>query len=905
MRLLNRPPKTLEERYFSEIRPQLYALHAAHQQRGVRQSRTLAEHLDSACQFVLTVSKMAGVPDDKRAVILAATAVHDLNKLDARGRNVMTLARDKAFLREQLEKAGVSSFVSGEAELELARRLIERHSGHNASDGALFLPEDPQIKRWAAILIAADLFDLELSADDLTKKLQKELTVALNRPSKLFRIRVSEDRGYMTALLLTACEEILIEYNLTPLAIFPDGELFEGEVFPDIDLVPKIAARWQSKIDDVFGNNIDQLVKPGNNGIRIMPQAVRQDLKEVVKVFLFHVEKKKAGYKREKIQTDISKHILSKVDPTILATANSVGLSPVSNAEEFALSEGLKGVFVSYRKVKPEISVHQVWDKIAHHVGLTEEQRKALQPFDEQYGRSLLAAKAVTNGMEGIRAALMESLEMRKGSTDNESEEVEASEELIDLVTKTLNLPHANRLAGFEELDAYTQANPRQRCSLGPTVSKVEDLASMPVGTKVQVFSNRLPGGSTAEPRRQAESTTLLAYQLLAIGANFPAVKNEPPYYLHLALPEGSCPELLRIWRECLRDFARTNANGGPVSVDVVKLYRENSVEFTANKVVGVAFPKRPEFVHNIVPLPMVWGEANTSVALLNSLRLGLELSLSFDFGFPFVLSSSLQIEPSTEFYGRVEGIPTSFSQLLGSGRYSREEAEVVRDRLRWLGNLVQAVASIKHFDDCLYDLARATTKPFSLYYVLLRWILREQSDPNLESYWLKIRVPLNNLLESLMPNDNTKLTLYLKEAAQLAAEANLKGSSFNRTSITKPFTDFLKDVRSCKGYEDLDYLFAALSQKFHNHLDRIWDYKVGETKLNQITQYYNILRKLYEEVYHARPEKLLNDRENLTAAYLFFWQEAYQAVKARKEAEAAKKKTEATETPESTQPTV
>jgi len=904
MRLLNRPPKTLEERYFSEIRPLLYERHGTHHQWGTRKKHTLAEHLDSACQFVLTVSKMAGVPDDKRAVILAATAVHDLNKLDESGRSVKILARNKNFLQEQLEKAGVTSFVPGETELELARRLIERHSGHNASDGALFLPEDPQIKRWAAILIAADLFDLGLPADDLTKKLQKEMTVALNRPSNLYRIHVSEDRGYMTALLLTACEEVLIDHKLTPLAIFPDGELFEGEAFPDIDLVPKIAACWQSKIDAVFGNNIDQLVKPGNNGIRIMPQAIQQDLQEVISVVLYHLERKKAGYKAEKVHGEVDKH-LTNVGQAALTAANAVGLLPVSNAEEFALSEGLKAVFVSYRKVKPEISVDQAWDKIANHVGLSEQQRQALQPFDEQYGRSLLAAKAITKGIEGVKAALMESLEMRKGSTNSESEEVEASEELIALVARTLNLPSANRLPGFSELDAYAKANPRQRCSLGATVSGTEDVAAMPVGTKVQVFSNRLPGGLIAEPRRQAEATTLLAYQLLAIGAHFPAVKNEPPYYLSLALPEGSSPELLRIWRECLLDLARMNAEGGPVSVDALKLYRDNAVEFTTNKVVGVAFPKRPEFVHNTVPLPMVWGDANASVALLKSLRLTLELSLSFDFGFPFVLSSSLQIEPSTEFYGRVEGIPTSFSRLLGSGRYSREEAEIVRDRLRWLGNLVQAVVSISKFDDCLYDLARATTKPFSLYYVLLRWILREQSDSNLESSWLKIHVPLNNLLESLMPNDNTKLTLYLKEAAQLAAEANLRGSSFNRTSLTKPFTEFLKKIRSMKPYKGLDFIFAALSQDFHKHLDRIWDYNVGETKLNQITQYYNILRKLYEEVYDARPEKLLNDREDLTSAYLFFWQEAYQSVKAKRDAEAAKKKAEANETSESTQATV
>lgn len=902
MRLLNRPPKTLEERYFSEIRPLLYERHGSHSQSGIREKRTLAEHLDSACQLVLTVSKMAGIPDDKRAVILAATAVHDLNKLDKSGRNVKKLARNKDFLSEQLNAAGVISFVPGEDELELARRLIERHSGHNASDGALFLPEDPRIEQWTSILIAADLFDLDLPEEDLKKKLHKELTVALDRPSKLYRVRVSEDRGYLTALLLVACEEVLVEYKLTPLAIFSNGELFEGESFPDIDLIPKIAIRWQSKVNSVFGNNVEQLVKPGNNGIRISPQAIQQDLQEVLKAFLFQVEKKKNDkYDASKLQADINKHVLDKSTSKDLKTASSVGLSLVSNAEEFALSEALKGVFISYGQVKPQMSSDQRWDKIATHVGLSEEQNQALRAFNAEYGRSLLAAGAVTKGFEGIKSALMDSLEMRVGTTSSRSKEAKAPEDLVALARKILNLPCDNHLSGFNELDAYIQAKPKQRCSLGPTVSKTKDLATMPVGTKVQVFSNRLPGGLRAEPKRQAESTTLLAYQLLAIGAHFPAVNKEPPYYLHLALPKGASPELLRIWRECLLTLAAINTEG-VVAVDELKLYKNNSIDFQAGKGKGFAFPKRPEFIHNTVMLPMVWGDTNNSVSLLKSLRLALELSLSLEFGFPFVLSSSLQIEASTGYYGRVEGIPSSFSTLLGTGSYSRVEAEIIRDRLRWLGNLVQAVSSIKHFDDCLYDLARATTQPFNLYYVLLRWILREQSESNLEFNWLKIRVPLKNLLESLMPNESKKLTSYLKSAAQLAAEANLKGSSFNRTSITKPFTDFLKDVRSSKEYVDLDFLFAALTQKFHSHLDRIWDYKVGETKLNQIAEYYGILRKIYEEVYNSRPEKLLNDKENLTAAYLFFWQEAYQVVKAKKEEQSKKKQAESNKTAEPNQ---
>jgi CRISPR-associated protein Csc3 len=903
MRLLNRPPRTLEERYFSEIRPHLYKLHASHRQSGVRQSRTLAEHLDSVCQFVLTVSQITGISDDKRAVILAAAAVHDLNKLDESKRSVKTLARNKEFLREQLEKAGVSSFVTGDAELELARRLIERHSGHHPTDGTLFLPEDPQIQRWASILIAADLFDLDLPSEELIPKVRKELVSALGRPSELYRIRIAEDRGYMTALLLTACEEILAEHGLIPLAIFPDGALFEGESFPEIGLTQKIVARWQLKINGVFGSNIEQLVKPTKDGVKILAQAVQHDSTEIIKVIFARLEKKKADFKADKVQADINKWS-SEVEESAIAAATALGLLSVSNAEEFALAEGLKAAYLSYRQAS--VSTKETWDKIATHIGLSALQRAGLEPLNPQYGRPLFAAKASTKGFEGIQAALIESLELRKASshipkdTDDCEISEEVSEGLIELVSKTLNLPISNSIRGFTELTAYINANPRHRCSLGATTSETEDVSSMPTGTKVQVFSNRLPGGMGGDPRRQAEPTTLLAYQLLAIGANFPAVKKEPPFYLHLILPEGSCPELLRIWRECLREFASTNAEGGTVAVDVIKLYRDNIVEFRADKAAGFAFPKRPEFVHASVTLPLVWGDANASIALLKSLRLTLELSLSLEFGFPFVLSSSLQIEPSTEFYGRVEGVPTAFANLLGYGQYNREESVKVRDRLRWLGNLVQIVSNLSKFDDCLYDLARATSKPFSLYYVLLRWILREQDDPNFEILWKRIREPLNHLLESLMPNENAELTKYLKEAAQLAAEASLRGSSFKRTAITEPFTAFLSSIRSIKPHMDLDFVFASLSQKYHTRLDRIREHSVGETKLEQIKQYYGVLRKLYESVYHARPEKLLSDREDLEAAYLFFWQEAYQVIKAKRDAEKAK--AEANESSESTQ---
>ena len=900
-RLLGKPPKTLEERYFSEIRPEFYKIHGNHHQHGVRKGTTLAQHFDSACQFVLTVSRIAEIPDDKRAVLLAATAVHDLNKLDDKGRNVKTLARNREFLEQELYRVGVSSLIKNDEDLELARKLIERHSGHNASDGALFLPEDPMIRRVAAILIAADLFDLGIAEKERFRKIENELTVAFGRPSKLFKVSVSQDRGYITALLLVACEEVLAEKGLTTLSIFPDHIIFEGRTFPIGDLTREIAARWQFKINEVFHENIDELVNPTKDGIKILDQAIYGNPDRVIAVVTAELEKKKSGFKLNKVQSDIKKHGLEKIGEVAITEAAKLGLMPVSNAEEFGLSEALKAAYLSYREVKPKLLPEKVWDIIVEYTGLSKIQRITLDSFDPLYGRPLFAAKALTKGIDGVIASLRHSLELRKIS-QQEPKGSDIPEEFINAVNRTLNYQLASVFKGGEELDAYVNANPRQRCSLGLTYGKTQNLASMPIGTKVQVFSNRLPGGMYGDPTRQADPVTSLGYQLMTVGAFFPAVKKDPPFYLHLALPKGSCPELLRIWREWIKEQSATNTDGGTVSVNELKLYRDNEIEFKSNKVVGFAFPKRPDFIHLSVVLPLTWGETNASLAILKSLRLALELSLAPDFGFPFILSSDMQVEVLHDEFGRVEGIPTALSNLLGSGNYNYEEALEIRDRLRYLGKLAIEVSSLSKTDDFLYDLARATTKPFSLYYVLLRWILREHGDNNLDVIWIRIRKPLALLLESLMPDENAKLTLYLKEAAKLAAEHSLRGRSFNRSSIVKPFTDFLKDVRSYKEYMDLDFLFASLSQKFHNHLDRIWEYKVGETKLNQITEYYSVLRKLYEEIYNSRPEKLLNDREDITAAYLFFWQEAYQVVKARKDAEAEKKKADADKKSESDQ---
>ena len=880
--------QSLDERYFSEVRPKLYELHADHAQTGIREGRSFAEHLDSACQFVLTISKLAKVPDEKRACILAATAVHDLNKFEeAKGSKVKELARNTAFLSARLKEAGVDTWVKTSEDLELVRRLIERHSGHNATDGMRFLPEDPNIRRWAAMLIGGDLYDLGLPEKERIRKVENELTVAFQKNTRIFKVGLSEDRGYLTALLLSACEDVLHERGLATLSIDPDGQLFVGERFPSEDLVGAIAKKWNSKINKVFGSNVEQLVKASKDGIKVDPQAVQQNPEGALDQVDALLARKFSSFKSDKVAKDVEKYGTAAGEESVVAAAD-VGLLPIATDEDFAISEGLKAAYLSYREA--DLSPKLAWDRIAEKVELSPEQRIALEPFNAQYGRCLFAAKAIRQGQSAIIPLLEDSFTLRQND-----EAILVPQALIEAVPQLLNLATPSKWEGFNELAAYIEANPRQRSSLGTTSSEIEELisAKMPPETKVQAFSNRLPGGMSAEPKRRADAISALGYQLLTVGANFPKATKQPPVYIHFALPKGSSPQLKNMWRQFLQRTAETNEEG-PVTVDDFKLYRDNLVEFRANKVVGLALPKRADFVHSTVTIPIFWGDVNNSVSLLKSLRLALEISLAEEIGFPFVLSSNLESESSWDTFGRVEGIPSTLQPLLGSGQYlrtgnlSKQEqrrqltAEQVLTRLRCLGLLTISVANLKKKDDCLYDLARATTRPLDLYYVLLRWLIREQDDPNLEATWNRIREPLMTLMESLMSEEHDRVSYYLKQAALIAETGKLRGSSFRRTAQAEPFSEFLKAIRARKPHMDWETVFAALVQQYHTRLDRIREHGVGATKYEQVSQFYDVLKAFFADVYDNRPDRLLSDGKTLEAAYLFFLQEARKAIKAK-----------------------
>jgi CRISPR-associated protein Csc3 len=319
------------------------------------------------------------------------------------------------------------------------------------------------------------------------------------------------------------------------------------------------------------------------------------------------------------------------------------------------------------------------------------------------------------------------------------------------------------------------------------------------------------------------------------------------------------------------------------------KLKEEGKLIFQSSKVVGIALPKRPEFIYSTMVSAITWGGANLSVTLLRSLHLALKISLNEEVELPFILTSNLEIENQwNEYFGRVEGIQSTLVPFLGSGNYKRQghsnpeyapttlSVEELLECLDCIEGISRSIASPRKRDDCFYDLAVAARRTLEIYYVVLRWILREKDESILDFTFDEIHSPLSKLVENLMTDKDKAVSQYLREAAQIACEGKLWGNLRRRTGRAEPFSAFLKAIRSFKSPLDWETVFASLANQYHTRLDRIREHGVGNPKYEYVSRYYNILYELFLKEYQSRPEKILNDGKALEAAYLHFLREAY-----------------------------
>ncbi|MDQ2714335.1 MAG: hypothetical protein M3Z08_05455 [Chloroflexota bacterium] len=120
-----------------------------------------------------------------------------------------------------------------------------------------------------------------------------------------------------------------------------------------------------------------------------------------------------------------------------------------------------------------------------------------------------------------------------------------------------------------------------------------------------------------------------------------------------------------------------------------------------------------------------------------------------------------------------------------------------------------------------------------------------------------------------------------LRAMAVYAAENRIRGNSFKRNSLLKPFDIILSELDRCPAPDNLNELAlirAGTKEMIFAHLERIAqpEYKVGRTKQDKVSHYVDLFfDEVLKKAHHNNANRLLGRERLIRSAYLFYLREA------------------------------
>jgi len=120
-----------------------------------------------------------------------------------------------------------------------------------------------------------------------------------------------------------------------------------------------------------------------------------------------------------------------------------------------------------------------------------------------------------------------------------------------------------------------------------------------------------------------------------------------------------------------------------------------------------------------------------------------------------------------------------------------------------------------------------------------------------------------------------------LKDLAKFAADNTIRGTTFKRNALLKPFDIILEELERCPdptNDEELELVKAGTQGLIFDHLERIAksDFKPGRTKQGKVYQYVDMFFDgVLAQAHHRKVNKLLGREKLLRSAYLVYLRQA------------------------------
>ena len=888
-------------------------------QTGKKHGEPVYNHFLNGVFTAERLRSLCGITDDEARVLYSAYSIHDINKLIDNGGKSFNAIAVKENLRIELERIGVPAFFPTYLDyLADITTLVRCHSGHYHTAGELLVRthnpyrlDRDRLERVLCPLMKA-LDTLELSAS-LTERDSKNAFLAfLNSVTEqqytFVYHQVSEQRGLLTNIIQNEVSRYLEgHFGLTPLLFYPDGVAYlMDQAQPmkfDASHLAAVGQAVASKAAGMSRGNFAKFIKSGNQGIKVDKQCLELGIPfGDIFAMVHNLVMVKVSGKRFKIEENET-----KCRSEIQATLGNLRDEPLAESVRTKLTGslypstqmamGAAELLRSYYIFLTDHFAKQVgdsWQYLYRLLGITPEAAAVYNLCDPRYQRAYVLAHDLDLTIGPLHERIL--TDGRSLMTSNVADDTTSLGDyaiLADYVARnvTFSFEIERQLDFAAALRKYVEDNHRQCCYCGSEFSTDSLMAvQVPPSVTVQSFSNRLLGGSSREPKRNACDVCRVQFTLEKL--THQSLKGIKTIFLHLYPYSFYSDVFLVALRAEVQDilaqdttviFAKTDdAFQGWLQSGRVRLTFATRNKQGKPYQNGLALPQFAEAIGNMLTFPLNCPGDNDSEQFLFALQNVLLLQRFF--GCKVLMTdSAVPILNSSDFGDLyVDNVALGFEGLLPRNDFDTEALKALWDNFMALHRLRNELYNPEREENPLLTLVGALPgeNHLALFHAadrLAEFKVAQGKPDKSVRVWRSIAIARRILpdLRGLIKGGET--VKQLQKLAETAWDGRIIGRSLERNSLLKPFDMLLGGLEGKSEAFGLDTLRAQLAEDIFRHLEAIAseEYKPGRTKREKVKTYVDLFfGGVLGEAYHSNINRLLGDIKGLRSAYLFYLRE-------------------------------
>ncbi len=887
-------------------------------QSGAKAGEPVYVHFLNGVLTAERIRPLVGLSDTETRVLYSAYSVHDLNKVAAQGAPVAfnTLA-EPGRVAAELRSVGIPGFFPDYLNyIEDITLLVRQHSAHHAVGAELLvvnrnpyrLPRARLADHLVPLMRALDLLGLSTTLEEADHKAAclAQLNRIAPRRYAWVRHRVSEQRGLLTNVMHNAVVDCLGErFGLIPVAFYPEGVAYlaEAETLrdPEPDDHAALGAAVSLACSAKSRRDFAKFVRSGPSGIVVGQECLQVGVgfPEIFGAMYNIVAGRLASraFKPEELEAKVRGSLAAAraKHPTHAATigARLAHDHVVPPTQEGMAAGELLRAYAIFLGDHAGDRLPRPWPHLYGLLGIDGGAAAGYEPIDARYQRAYVLAHDLDLDLDAVAALLLHD-GRDLFPPDPDAEAVEGDFAAMAAYTASalhLDFGRPEPVDFTSALRQYTAANHRQCCACGSEHPTGRWMArQVPPNVTVQSFSNRLPGGTAAEPKRNVCAVCRVQFTLEKLahrslkGIQTTFVFLFPHTYFPGAYIQGIRDQVTGLLaQDCSVLFPQTDAA-------IRDAIEEQRIELPLRMrnpqgkpyQYGMVLPQYPETIGNVLVFPLNCpgnSEAERFLfALQNALLLQRYFGCRAAVGHTPV--PSLGAREFADLF--IDGVPLGFGGLVPVPDLARDAIERLWADIGTLHRARRLLYNPERQENVLLTLIRAleTERRLGLFLAADRLIEHRAAQGRADRGLAAARA--SGLARQVLPlirelRKGEEPMEALEHLAAMAWEGHIIGRSLERNALLKPFDLILEALDNQSPAFGEDTVRAQLVEDIFRHLEAIAreGFRPGRTKREKVKGYVGqFFDGVLHGVYGGSATRLLADKRQLRSAYLFYLSE-------------------------------